>query len=471
MYFSLLHRQCLLVASVVTVLVSAPLLSVSGPQTPCPTVFQYQFDGDEWYGIIATPSVPYGTPAMLVARFSIGRVLPTKYAGSLDLIGTRTEVLHAMLNERPMKYRVNFPVQYPLPQVTAITLNNRIICTGPIVAGPIVTHITLEYKLYPHGQNLRPQQQHFPTSTSVIPVIVEIDDSDNSNIAAQASSTSSPAAVTTSRTDVIERNVVADVCGRPVAGQPLVANGEVVQRGSYPWLAALFAQKPLGLEFTCGSNLISRRHLVTAAHCIKYGENQALRADELLVILGKYSIHKWTESGTVVSDVSHVHLHPDYRALTSDADLAVIVLTEPITFTPTVRPVCLWPTASDLADLVGQRGTIVGWGRDESGAKITAVPRQTRVLIVSQEQCLRSKLEFRYFTSNRTLCAGGEQQGTGPCTGDSGGGLLVQRSGRWYLRGIISLSLTDPVTRSCDLNNYSVFVDMAKFVEWIGQFI
>lgn len=349
-----------------------------------------------------------------------------------------------------------------------------------IVAGPIVTHITLEYKLYPHGQNLRPQQQqqHFPTrdlaspSSSVIPVIVEIDDSDNSNVAAQASSTStSSPAVTTSLIDVIERNVVADVCGRPVAGQPLVANGEVVQRGSYPWLAAVFAQKPLGLEFTCGSNLISRRHLVTAAHCIKYGENRALRADELLVILGKYRIHKWTESGTVIREASHVHLHPDYRALNSDADLAVIVLTEPVTFTPTVRPVCVWPEASDLADLVGQQGTIVGWGRDETGAKITAVPRQTRVLIVSQEQCLRSKLEFRYFTSNRTLCAGGEQKGAGPCTGDSGGGLLVQRTGRWYLRGIISLSLTDPVTRSCDLNNYSVFVDMAKFVEWIGQFI
>ncbi|GLV31361.1 gastrulation-defective [Carabus blaptoides fortunei] len=451
--------------------------------TPCPSVFQYQYDGDEWYGLIAAPGVPYGTPAMLVARFSIGRVLPTKYAGSLDLLGTRTEVLHAMLNERPMKYRVNFPLQYPLPQVTAITLNTRIICTGPIVAGPIVTHITLEYKLYPHGQNLRPQQQpppqHFPArdlaSSSVIPVIVELDDNDAENggthVAAPSSAGTSTSTPATSAMDVIERNVVADVCGRPVSGQPLIANGEVVQRGSYPWLAAVFAQKPLGLEFTCGSNLISRRHLVTAAHCIKYGENRALSANELLIILGKYRIHKWTESGTVVREALHVHLHPDYRALNSDADLAVIVLAESVTFTPTVRPVCVWPEASELTDLVGKHGTIVGWGRDETGAKITAVPRQTRVLVVSQEQCLRSKLEFRYFTSNRTLCAGGVHAGAGPCTGDSGGGLLVQRTGRWYLRGIISLSLTDPDTRTCDLNNYSVFVDMAKFVDWIGQFI
>lgn len=54
-----------------------------------------------------------------------------KYAGSLELIGPRAEVLHAMLNERPIRYKVYFPLAHPLPIVTTITLNDQLICSGP----------------------------------------------------------------------------------------------------------------------------------------------------------------------------------------------------------------------------------------------------------------------------------------------------------------------------------------------------
>lgn len=52
--------------------------------------------------------------------------------------------------------------------------------------------------------------------------------------------------------------------------------------------------------------------------------------------------------------------------------------------------------------------------------------------------------------------------------GDSGGGLMLYENGKWVLRGIISASLRDPLN-GCDVNNYVVFTDVAKYINWIEQ--
>lgn len=66
-------------------------------------------------------------------------------------------------------------------------------------------------------------------------------------------------------------------------------------------------------------------------------------------------------------------------------------------------------------------------------------------------------------------------KGNGPCSGDSGGGLYlpVMSNGevRWQLRGIISLSLLNKTTNSCDLTQYTVFTDIAQFRYWIMKIV
>ena len=52
-------------------------------------------------------------------------------------------------------------------------------------------------------------------------------------------------------------------------------------------------------------------------------------------------------------------------------------------------------------------------------------------------------------------------------TGDSGGGFVVNESGIWFLKGIVSASLRDSVTNSCDLKNNIVLTDVAKYLDWI----
>lgn len=56
--------------------------------------------------------------------------------------------------------------------------------------------------------------------------------------------------------------------------------------------------------------------------------------------------------------------------------------------------------------------------------------------------------------------------GIGPCRGDSGGGFVFKEGDRWYLRGIVSTSLKTE-DDECDTDNYTVFMNIEKYLDWI----
>lgn len=166
------------------------------------------------------------------------------------------------------------------------------------------------------------------------------------------------------------------------------------------------------------------RLIVSAAHCVR-SQRQNLLPSEVLVILGKLNLQRWVPSNNEkIIEPESILVHPNYEPLNSDADIAVIVMSEEVHFSKFIRPVCLWTGSNDLESVVGKKvllidrtillynffsgkwGTIVGWGKDGNGYLMTAEPKQTTQPIVSQEQCLSSSYQFQYITSNRTFCAG-----------------------------------------------------------------
>lgn len=50
--------------------------------------------------------------------------------------------------------------------------------------------------------------------------------------------------------------------------------------------------------------------------------------------------------------------------------------------------------------------------------------------------------------------------------------MLLKRKGedgtvRWYLRGVVSMSLLENEKQMCNVHEFTVFTDVAKFTDWI----
>lgn len=189
--------------------------------------------------------------------------------------------------------------------------------------------------------------------------------------------------------------------------------------------------------------------------------------------LGRYNIRKWElEDGVVTKEVLLVQSHPDYQKKRNsyDADIAVLVFRTEVQYSQYIRPMCMWRGNDDIRDIEGKMGKVVGWGKDlNSNQLTTSIPKEIDIPVVAQDTCLFSHQTFRTISSNRTFCAG-RRDNTGPCNGDSGGCLAMKVNNRWTLRGVVSVAIPNE-DKFCDLNNYVVFTDAAKFKDWIKQYM
>lgn len=252
---------------------------------------------------------------------------------------------------------------------------------------------------------------------------------------------------------------------------PALQGGLTIQKGSWPWLVAVYIIQETGISYYCGANLISRKSILGAAHCFQTSEHRYRSPDEVLLSLGRHDVTNWTEYGSVLSEITQIFIHPDYRMtneISVDADIAVVWLKNSMELGEFIRPICLSLSSDNVMD-DGSEGVVVGWGSDGHEQMVTQTPRSISLPIVSNADCLRSSSTFQGITSNRTFCAG-RKDGYGPCHGDSGSGMAISVKDRWTLIGIVSAALAGPAN-ICDLTNYVVFTDVSKYYHWIMSLI
>ncbi|CAG5047640.1 unnamed protein product [Parnassius apollo] len=412
------------------------------------------------------------------------------YVGSIEPYG-RERAIQEYNRGMPITYRVNFPLSSPLPKLTALYVNDNILCFAhpdTPASNEYLTTITLGHTLFiKSGANLIYQMQHnisatqtnyvnnvgngFETPSSYVdqttfktthyyathfvrpesniinsvnrpqsqfyPEEVTFSDPPRrwpshqlqpQQIQSQHEAMTWPGPVTgvagnsypkapLSGTDIPEFEDPSIVqCGKAKRGVALIWHGQSYSRGEWPWLVAIYQNKDRTLSFVCSGTLVSDKHVITD-------------------------------------------------------DIALFTLEQSVQFNNNIKPACLWGGNPDLNRIVGQTGVVTGWGDNEIGKGGHGEPRMIRLPIVSTTDCRASKLDFHKLTSDTTLCAG-NRDGSGPCSGDSGGGLFVLDDGRWKLRGIVSLALSaTSADKRCNLDEYIVFTDAAKYLSWIKKYM
>merc|ERR1711973_958528 len=162
-------------------------------------------------------------------------------------------------------------------------------------------------------------------------------------------------------------------CGKANRIQKIVG-GQTTEENEYPWQVGLSGG---GSVPFCGGSLISKKHVLTAAHCTQ-------SSGDYYVLLGDHSLSASEEKRVKVCNVKN---HPNYNDRTLNNDYSVLTLCEEVEFTDKISPVCLPSAGGQGTQYEGKDAIVSGWGTLSSGGGRPDKLQDVTVKTMSNSAC------------------------------------------------------------------------------------
>lgn len=230
-----------------------------------------------------------------------------------------------------------------------------------------------------------------------------------------------------------------------------IVGGKPADPKDWPWMVALLQR--VGNTQYCGGTLITDRHVLTAAHCLR-----PFSASEIKVRLGEYDFSSTADNSPTDFDVADIRMHERYNKDTQENDIAIVKMSRPTAFSEFISPVCLPPAGRSFE---GNLGYVTGWGTIYFGGPVSQTLQEVIVPVWTQSECTAA---YPGRIQSGMMCAGNRQGGQDSCQGDSGGPFLVQilPSRRWYIAGVVSWGI-----ECARADKPGVYTEVSKYVDWI----
>lgn len=217
--------------------------------------------------------------------------------------------------------------------------------------------------------------------------------------------------------------------------------------------------EPDQYDLQCSGALISDRYVLTAAHCLKQEPPAIAR-------FGEHSIRNEDE-GQLDVPVESVVVHPEYTASAVYNDVALLKLSEPVTFTRVIQPACLW-TDHELNRTV----ITAGFGLyDILEGDYIDISRKEPLDVLDTRLCEEQYANLEKFPRgiiDSQLCLGGDKRKADVCLTDSGSPVQVQTSATsctYHVVGIVSNLVCDAV------ESPSVYTKVSSYIDWIEAIV
>ncbi|OXA42972.1 Venom serine protease Bi-VSP [Folsomia candida] len=197
------------------------------------------------------------------------------------------------------------------------------------------------------------------------------------------------------------------------------------------------------------------------------GESTPASVAALRVRLGDFKLNTNEDGQYVEKNVTTVYRHTDFQPQGKNPavhDIAILRLTEPITFTEYIRPICI-DDGTPRVDTGYVEGILAGYGKiSYSNRPTTDVLHKVNVRIATPTECQSAYMPYGVALRDTHICAGTPTiPSVDPCVGGEGGPLFVKTGANTFEQvGIASYGI------SC-AGPQAVYTRVSAYRAWIEQ--
>jgi trypsin len=184
-------------------------------------------------------------------------------------------------------------------------------------------------------------------------------------------------------------------------GSTKIVGGQLIQIEGVPYFASILYKH----NHLCGSSIISRQWILSAAHCMI----DAIPTNYLI----RTGSSRKSRSGDL-HEVEKLIRHPRYDESTLDSDFMLIKLKKPMSFSKQQQAIQL--ANDDRKIHVGSEVLTSGFGSTQNEMESSEFLRGVIVQVTNLQSCNSS---YSGIITSNMLCAG-SQDGKDSCQGDSG---------------------------------------------------
>lgn len=172
------------------------------------------------------------------------------------------------------------------------------------------------------------------------------------------------------------------ICGRSKISVP-PANIESSIHGTWPWLAYILLDE----KFLCGATIIGEFYLLTSAQCVRHlDELKRVQVATGSKYISPVSSQDNVQPNKQFHKVEKIIVHPEFKVteVSTDHDIALILVNERITYNEETKPVCR-PAPNDVFTRANDC-FLAGWGQSLCKLKKDQL-RQRKLTLWDESKC------------------------------------------------------------------------------------